>query len=245
MSVNPADILPPSLNLPPHLSAHKYFFVCTLTVAAWDTLVLSPRAWRLFRTKEWPPLKIIFHILRFYMPIEFTIVGTSVSPYPITDLAPYPRLNLQASHSSTQSGPKTRFYLFEPICTAILLAMCSIVHVIRIHAIYEKSRAVLAGMGSLFALQVVVTAIACGFFRSTPLLEGQGCIASPKANWVGIYWLSATLTYTASFVLALIRSFKSLAIKPITKWKLMLRDGLNLYGVRFTHHLSSSLPVLT
>ena len=63
------------LNLPPHLSAQKYFFVCTLTVAAWDTLVLSPRTWRLLRTKEWPPLKILFHFLRLFMPIEFTIVG--------------------------------------------------------------------------------------------------------------------------------------------------------------------------
>jgi hypothetical protein len=44
-------LLPPSLLLPAHLSAHKYFFVCTLTVAAWDTLVLSPRTWRLMKTK--------------------------------------------------------------------------------------------------------------------------------------------------------------------------------------------------
>lgn len=69
------DLLPPSLNLPAHLSAHKYFFVCTLTVAAWDTLVLSPRSWRLMKSREWPVLKIIFHFLRFFMPIEFIIVG--------------------------------------------------------------------------------------------------------------------------------------------------------------------------
>lgn len=69
--------LPDSLNLPPHLSAHKYFFVCTLTVAAWDTLVLSPRSYRLLRTKEWPLLKIAFHFLRVFMPVEFTIVGVA------------------------------------------------------------------------------------------------------------------------------------------------------------------------
>ncbi|KAI0075051.1 hypothetical protein K474DRAFT_1685471 [Panus rudis PR-1116 ss-1] len=204
--------LPPSLDLPPHLSAHKYFFVCTLTVAAWDTLVLSPRAWRLLRTKEWPFLKIAFHFLRFFMPVEFTIVGVAF-------------FDTKWSQDTCE-----KFFLFEPICTAILLAVCSTVHVIRIHAIYEKSRAVLIGMGSLLAVQIVVTAICCGFFRNTPLLEGQGCIASPKHNWVGIYWLSATLLYTASFALALIRSFKSLELKPITYWKLMLRDGLNLYG---------------
>lgn len=70
-----ADALPPSLNLPPHLSAHKYFLVCTLTVAAWDTLVLSPRTWRLLRQPGWPTLKILFHFLRVFMPAEFIVVG--------------------------------------------------------------------------------------------------------------------------------------------------------------------------
>jgi len=124
----------------------------------------------------------------------------------------------------------SHFYLFEPICTAILLAAASAVHVIRIHAIYEKNRAVLMGLGSLFALQVVVTAICCGFYISVPLLEGQGCIAGPKHNWVGIYWLAPTLLYTATFILATARSIKSLEVKPLSNWKLMLRDGLNLYA---------------
>lgn len=71
-----ADALPPSLNLPPHLSAHKYFLVCTLTVAAWDTLVLSPRTWRLLRQPGWPTLKILFHFMRVFMPVEFIVVGS-------------------------------------------------------------------------------------------------------------------------------------------------------------------------
>lgn len=67
-------------------------------------------------------------------------------------------------------------------------------------------------------------------YIAIPLLEGQGCIAGPKNNWVGIYWVGPTLMYSASFGLALLRSFQSRAAKPITLWKLMLRDGLNLYG---------------
>lgn len=207
-----SQILPPYLNLPPHLSAHKYFFVCTLTVAAWDTLVLSPRTWRLLKTKEWPPLKLLFHFLRLFMPIEFTIVGVAF---------------FDTKWSQTQCS---HFFLFEPICTAVLLAACSLVHVIRIHAIYEKSRNILYTMGGLLGLQIVITAICCGFFRLTPLEEGQGCIAEPKANWVGIYWISATLLYTASFYLAVQRSLRSLKVKQLSYWKLMLRDGLNLYG---------------
>lgn len=38
------------------------------------------------------------------------------------------------------------------------------VHVIRIHAIYDKSRAVLLGLGALYAVQIVVTAICCAFY---------------------------------------------------------------------------------
>jgi small neutral amino acid transporter SnatA (MarC family) len=67
--------LPNSLNLPPHLSAYKYFMVCSLTVAAWDTLVLSPRTWRLLRAPGWPALKVIFNFLRVFMPVEFVVVG--------------------------------------------------------------------------------------------------------------------------------------------------------------------------
>ena len=69
-------------------------------------------------------------------------------------------------------------------------------------------------------------------FLAVPLDVGQGCIAGPRhnADWVGIYWLAPTLFYTATFALALIRSRQSLANKPLGAWKLMLRDGLNLYG---------------
>ncbi|OCH91852.1 hypothetical protein OBBRIDRAFT_701408, partial [Obba rivulosa] len=204
--------LPAYLDLPPHLSAQKYFFVCTLTVAAWDTLVLTPRTWRLLRTKEWPPLKMMYHFLRLFMPMEFSVVGVAFFDTQWT---------LEKCN---------QFFLFEPICTAVLLAVCSAVHCIRIWAIYDKKRPMMYAMGALWAFQVVVTAICCGFYRVTPLQEGQGCIAEPKAAWVGIYWLSATILYTVTLVMAVKRSMRSLEVKRISYWKLMLRDGLNLYA---------------
>ncbi|TFY69547.1 hypothetical protein EVJ58_g345 [Rhodofomes roseus] len=210
-SGNDTVSLPASLDLPPHLSAQKYFFVCTLTVAAWDVLVLTPRTWRLMKSRGWPLLKLIYYFLRLYTPIEFTIVGVAFFD-----------TNWSLERCS-------HFFLFEPICTAILLAVTSFVHVYRVHAIYDKDRSILYGMGSLYAIQIVVTAICCGFYRVTPLREGQGCIAEPKHSWVGIYWLSTTLLYTASLVLAVRRSYRSYKAKPNNLWKLMLRDGLNLY----------------
>jgi hypothetical protein len=206
------DALPNYLNLSPHLSAQKYFLVCTLTVAAWDTLVLTPRSIKLMGNGGWPALKVMFHFLRVFMPLEFIIVAVAF---------------FDTNWSLEQCQ---QFYLFEPICTAVLLAVTSAIHVIRIQGIHDKSRTVLTGMGGLFAVQVLVTGIACGFFQSVPLLQGQGCIAGPKYNWVGIYWVAPTLLYTVSFVLAVVRSVQSLQAKQLSPWKLMLRDGLNLYG---------------
>jgi hypothetical protein len=73
-------------------------------------------------------------------------------------------------------------------------------------------------------------AVSSGFYRVIPLKEGQGCIAGPVSNWVGIYWAAPTLFYTSTLALALYRSVQSLKTKPLSPWKLMLRDGLNLYG---------------
>ena len=46
------------------------------------------------------------------------------------------------------------FYLFEPITTMVLVSLCSVVHVIRVHAIYDKSRAILGGLGAVLLVQV-------------------------------------------------------------------------------------------
>lgn len=114
------------------------------------------------------------------------------------------------------------FFSPPPLVSAIsaseikVLIWTTVVHVIRISAIYDKSRTVLYGMGSLLAAQIVVTAVCCGFYMcmgnspilthpwgslnvvAVPLKPGQGCIAGPKHNWVGIYWLLPTLLYTVS-----------------------------------------------
>lgn len=251
--------LPNSLNLPPHLSAQKYFLVCTLTVAAWDTLVLSPRTWRLIKTPGWPVLKVLFHFLRVFMPLEFVVVGKNVAGslllllvavvnfvlcscrlfrHCLAPICEWYIYLLIPSSSFLSFQACQNFYLFEPICTAILLAATSgpllrlisivfiwrfllltVVHVIRIYAIFDKNRPILFAMSSLFAVQVVVMAICCGFYRcmsrsycsfvalliafnpislAVPLLDGQGCIAGPRHTWVGIYWIAPTLLYSLS-----------------------------------------------
>lgn len=157
------------------------------------------------------------------MPAEFVIVGVAFfnTTWPITTCE--------------------KLYLFEPICTAVVLALTSLVHVIRIYAIYDRNRSILALMSLLYAVQIVITTVCCAFYKSVPLLDGQGCISGPRYDWVGIYWVAPTLLYTVSFVLALARSFDSLQTRKLGYWKLMLRDGLSLY---FTTWVVNMINVL-
>lgn len=181
-STDISALLPPSLNLPTHLSAHKYFFVCTLTVAAWDTLVLSPRSWRLLKTKEWPVLKVIFHVLRFLMPAEFVIVGKPYLPYSalFAHFLPIPAVAFFDTKFTLDMCAK--FYLFEPVTTMVLVSLCSAVHVIRVHAIYDKSRAILGGLGAVLLVQVRPPPFSYRFIYSScyPLTERLYC--APHAS---------------------------------------------------------------
>lgn len=228
--------------------------VCTLTVAAWDTLVLSPRTWRLMKTSEWPILKILFHFLRVFMAVEFTIVGAfrpALLIFPdINDFHPaavafFDTRFTQAvrfgavliTHPGAYScAPTTAMSKFLPFRTylhcypalrciqyvpvplirprSVLIGFscpcCS--HVCHIRQeptspLRNDCPARHPGRGHGYRLGLlpmyvhfidflgVVTYLN---FAATPLDVGQGCIASPKHNWVGIYWVAPTLLYTVS-----------------------------------------------
>ena len=57
---------------------------------------------------------------------------------------------------------------------------------------------------------------------------------SKPTRFSGGFHGTYVLTPFLQFVLALWRSISSLQSKPLSPWKLMLRDGLNLYGVRYS-----------
>ncbi|KAH0832314.1 hypothetical protein J3R83DRAFT_13321 [Lanmaoa asiatica] len=234
--------LPNSLQLPPHLSAQKYFYVCTLTVLAWDTLVLTPRSYRLGRTKAWPALKALYYFLQIWVLADFVVTGV----FSVPALTSSSQCRLGAMFFSTsviQDTDCLRFWPYEPICTAILLFAASTVHVIRVTAIYGHDPRIRSLLLGLLFVQGVVTAVCCGFYRSVHLLDGQGCIAGPLNNqsWVGIYWLAPTVLYTTTFTLALMRSLKTLETKYLHPWRLMLRDSLNLYGAILIVNLANVL----
>jgi hypothetical protein len=59
----------------------------------------------------------------------------------------------------------SKFYLFEPIMSAMLVILSSAAMAIRLTAIYDQSRAVLIGLSSLLGVEVVVMSVATAFYR--------------------------------------------------------------------------------
>lgn len=88
-----------------------------------------------------------------------------------------------------------RFYLFEPIFTAVLMSTASAALALRVAAIHDHNRLVIAGLAVLLAGQIAAQGVSCAFFERVPLQPGQGCIAGPTAPWVGVYWIVPTVLY--------------------------------------------------
>jgi len=58
-----------------------------------------------------------------------------------------------------------KFYLFEPICTAVLLSMCGVAHAVRISAIFDKSIAVLGVLGAGTFAMATAMGVGSAFYR--------------------------------------------------------------------------------
>ncbi|KAG9315485.1 hypothetical protein JVU11DRAFT_3098 [Chiua virens] len=223
-STSPTIDLPNSLNLSPHLSAQKYFYVCTLTVLAWDTLVLTPRSYRLGRTKAWPALKALYYFLQVWVLTDFIVTGLFLAPA-LVRISPSPSGAMFFSTSVKQNPDCLQFWPYEPICTAILLFAASAVHVIRVTAIYNHETRIRALLLVLLFVQGVVTAVCCGFYRAGSLSTGS----------LPPFFMQPPLLSPVK------RSIKSLDAKRITPWRLMLRDNLNLYGAVLIVNLANVL----
>jgi hypothetical protein len=85
----------------------------------------------------------------------------NVNPIFFRRVEPFSFLSPYAPRSS---WPHVPVRLFATTVAAVM-TISSVVHTIRIHGIYDKSRSVLYGMGLLLAFQVVVTGICCAFYR--------------------------------------------------------------------------------
>lgn len=83
--------------------------------------------------------------------------------------------------------------------TAILMSLSSLALIIRVRAIHDTSagrqRAITFGLSAMLIIQVGVHFACCFFYHPLNLQNSQGCIAAPKHNWGGIYWLMPAILY--------------------------------------------------
>lgn len=128
--------------------------------------------------------------------LTFLLLSSLVMMRPCSGAGSFTSLNL-SSPLSCWRLPLVCHTLFStsPQCSANSRTVSLSV---RMYAIWDKSRTVMLLLGALLFIQIVTQAICCAFYQVVPLKETQGCIAGPKHNWVGVYWLAPTLFYTAT-----------------------------------------------
>ncbi|KAI0031762.1 hypothetical protein K488DRAFT_15864, partial [Vararia minispora EC-137] len=215
----------PAFLAPPRLTTKRNIFMAALTIAVWDILNMSPTMRKLFvkQPRDWPLLKTLVLLLAVGLIVSQIVQGIALF---------YADLSREKCE---------RFFIFEPVITTILLFTCSLVHVIRIRAIYSNSSRVFRIMVAMLVQQIVITSVCCAFYERIPVLDGQGCIAGPKALWVGVYWISTTLFYLTSMAFALRRSLESRQVVQANFRNIVFRDALLCYVTIPVVHLLTVL----
>lgn len=133
--------------------------------------------------QEWPVLKIFYHVLRYIMPIEFTVVGAYIRLEPLdlyscqlsccvlrhqVVIREVPKLLSFRAHSHHVSCLvvfRSAILCFRLVNSANSLVPQTVVALIRLHAIFDYSKAVLGGLGALCFIQVATMAACCAFYR--------------------------------------------------------------------------------
>lgn len=111
-----------------------------------------------FLTRNGPNLWVllIIFILFFLLHDNFSLLGLPEILSFWTYLHRYP---VSGRFRSASCSHLDSFHFFKKF------SLFTAVHVIRIHAIYDKNRLILFAMSALLAVQVVVTAVCCAFYR--------------------------------------------------------------------------------
>ncbi|KAF8333441.1 uncharacterized protein EI90DRAFT_562199 [Cantharellus anzutake] len=267
---SPSSTLDPTLNFGSRLSASRYAMTCALTIAAWDTLVLTSRTWHVTRTKEWPPVKIVLLILRYLMPIEYIILGVihfkrSIQPSTcnrITPLEPIMTASLlllssfalvliitssPSPNSSRMSQSPNLTTTNHPITNTIIPTInpspTPITPSQRFKSCFN-TRLKLT-FSSLFVLQLISHIAGAISFQNINVGRGKGCISGlgKGRTWAGIFYLGATLVYLGAFAWVVRGSVASLKKRPMSLWKVFVRDSLGLYGTIAFANLTNTLFV--
>lgn len=208
-----------------HLTAGKYFQVAAFVMLVYDHILTLPdeveRIWK----QKWSGATILFLINRYVTPLQFII---------IIDAFQDPRWKKSACD---------RFVAFEGTSTVALVAVCEMIMMLRVYALYGRSRLILAFLSFLWVVQVTLSSIGMKTGFAVPLPPGfVGCIFTGSNPLFPAVWVTPLASDCCIFCLTLWRTrtfIKNSRRTPTIH--IFLRDGLMYFLVIFVANLFNTL----
>jgi len=182
--------MPPTLpEVFAHLLAAKYFQLAPFVVLVYEhMLTFGEEVERIWKQK-FTGASFLFLVNRYGTLLQFIVIIVAFQDPQWTGLA------------------CSRFVAFEGSTTIALIAVCELIMILRIYALYRRSNRILLFLGTLWIAQITISSIGISNGFALPLPPGfVGCIFTGKKAIFPAIWVSPVVTDGVMFLLTLNRS---------------------------------------
>ncbi|KIM42726.1 hypothetical protein M413DRAFT_122450 [Hebeloma cylindrosporum] len=207
-----------------HLLASKYFQLAAFVMLVYDhMLTFDQEVNRIWRQKL-SGASVLFLINRYITPLQFIIILVAFQD---------PNWTLQACDN---------YVLFEGVSSVTLVAVCELIMILRIYALYRRLP-ILIFLMTLWATQLTVSAIGLHTGYKIPLPPMLvGCILTSDSPIFPSLWVAPLITDACVFILTLSRTrqyIKDSGTAPTVY--IFVRDGALYFLVIFLANLMNIL----
>ncbi|KAF9458942.1 hypothetical protein BDZ94DRAFT_1312843 [Collybia nuda] len=210
-----------------HLQAGKYFQIAAFVVLIFDHLLtFSEEVERIWKRKI-TGAAILFLINRYITPLQFIITIDAFND-PIW----------------TPTFSRCRqFVAFEGASTVALIAVCELIMILRVYALYGRRRPILVLLMVLWTLQIILSSISMKLGFPVPLPAGLvGCIFTARSKLFPAVWVTPLITDSTIFFLTMWRTRDYIKRSNNTPtMRVFIRDGLLYFLVIFVANLMNTL----
>lgn len=207
------------------LNASKYFQLASFVMLIYDHMLTFDQ--EIERIWKRPPsgATVLFLINRYLTPLQFIII-----------------LNAFHDPQWTQEAC-SQFVVFEGASTVALIAVCQLLMILRLYALYARSRIVITFLITLWAAQIAVSAAGLREGFPVPLPPGFiGCIFTGTSKFFPALWVAPLIVDSVIFLMTLLRS------KAYTRRShrtptlhVFVRDGTVYFLIIFMANLMNTL----
>ncbi|KAF8815776.1 hypothetical protein BYT27DRAFT_6655343 [Phlegmacium glaucopus] len=208
-----------------HLHAGLYFQIAGFVMLIYDhMLTFSDEVERIWKQKI-TGASILFLMNRYLTPLQFIIV---------IDAFQDPEWTKKACD---------RFVVFEGAQTISMVGICELIMILRVYALYGRSKLVAIPLLLLLAAQIVLSSLGVNTGFAVPLPPGVvGCILTGTSSLLALIWVTPLVTDSLIFFLTLWKTgqyIKKSGRSPTLD--IFLRDGAMYFCVIFASNLLNTL----